>query len=206
MQEVFAFYGYKARAFPVSMAVYNDAMVKLADTGVEFPEDDAERHALFEKHGAWGVGIMGPDGLALFKRRARVVQPETLGGFNGHLVLQAEGMLVDGSIQQAQRSERNIVLPELLAFKAPAGFFAARVKGQTTRGMVGSNLVIYRRLDNQQYQNSPNWRQRHAGVPEVYERMLTLTSLELELARKRAQEPLGRAAGSEDRQTPVRTP
>ena len=177
--EVLAHYGFSARAVPTTVFVYNAAMMRLLDTGVEIPEDREDRLALFNQTGAWGVGIV-PDGTA----------PDVGGKYGGHLVLQCDGLLIDGSIQQAQRAERDIVLPSLLWFKpTPAGFFATRVKGQTTRGMLGECLLVYRRLDNPGYLDSPNWRQKHAGAPEVYRNVLTLTAIELERARKAPQTP-----------------
>jgi hypothetical protein len=175
--EVLAYYRFSARAVPTTVFVYNAAMIELLGTGVEIPEAREDRIVLFDQTGAWGVGV-APDGEA----------PDSGGKFGGHLVVQCDGLLIDGSIQQAQRTERNIVLPSLLWFKpTPAGFFSTRVKGQTTRGMLGDCMLVYRRLENPGYLDSPNWRQKHAGVPEVFRKVLTLTALGLERAHVRPE-------------------
>jgi len=175
-QEILAYYGFTARAFATTVYIYNAAMQRLVDTGVEIPDDCEERIALFNQTGAWGVGIV------------------------------PNGMTADGSLQQAQRIERDIVLPPLLWFKpTPAGFFASRVKAQRTAGMLGDCMVVYRRLENPSYLTSPNWRQKHAGIPEVFAKVLTLTALGLERARKGPETASGRAADPADGQTPIRT-
>jgi hypothetical protein len=165
LREVFAYYGYKARPFAVAVFIYNEAMQDLIARGVTFPEDLEKRVALFDEVGAWGVGI----------------HPEARGEPGvGHLVLGVGGKLVDASLDQASRPERNINLPPLLSFDAPPGFFAERVKSQQIKGMVDGSLVIYKRVVNDTYRTSLNWREEHGGVPELYDEILTHVSINLE--------------------------
>jgi hypothetical protein len=176
LRDVFAYYGYRAREVPVTVMIYNAAMQRLVEQGIAFPDDNDEKRALFDRHGAWGIGIVPP-------RRGEVAA----NGFGGHLVLNVEGMLVDGSLQQAERVERQIVIPSLLWFTPmPNNFFALRAKGQHTSGMLNDCVVVYKRLDNEGYRVSPNWRQEHAGAPAAYRTILTLASVALATARRQA--------------------
>lgn len=154
LREVFADYGYKAREVPVSVYILNREMQALVEEG-PLPDDHAERIALFNQRGAWGVGVgFGP--------------PANENAYAGHLVLNVDGVLVDGSLDQAQREERNILLPSLLWFKPESGFFATRAKGQQIKGVVGDCLVVYKRIRNDSYLTGKNWREKYAGVPETY--------------------------------------
>jgi hypothetical protein len=157
LREVFADYGYRAQQVPMQLFVFNAPMRAMLDAKTAFPDDPAERTAFFDEHGAWSVGI-GPhlnDGP---------LKPD---GYRGHLVLNVEGVLVDPSLQQAQRAAKGILLPLLLWFQPHQGFFA-KPKGQRTSGMIGDCLVAYRRIRDDSYLTGRNWREKHAGVPETY--------------------------------------
>jgi hypothetical protein len=162
LREVLAAYGYKAREVPVTVQVLNGPMQKLVDEG-PLPDDRAERVALFHQRGAWGVGI----GLA------HPGDPIVPGKYYGHLVLSVNGLLVDASLQQAQREQRGIVLPSLLWCRPEQGFFA-KSKGQQTRGTVGECLVSYRRLRDDSYLTSKNWRAKYAGYPQIYTKIMRM--------------------------------
>lgn len=155
LREVFADYGYKARPVAVSVEVLNAEMIALMQEG-PLPDDRAERTVLFDQRGAWGVGIGAPG------------PPLNGNSFVGHLVLNVDGVLIDGSLDQAQRPEKKILLPSLLWFKPDAGFFAPRSKGQRTSGIVGDCLLNYRRIDNESYTTGKNWREQYAGKPDIY--------------------------------------
>jgi hypothetical protein len=145
---VFAQYGYKARPVAVAVGVYNREMVKLMDAGVAFPEDKEERLALFNRTGAWGVGIMAGDHA----------EPNS---FGGHLILNVNGLLVDGSLQQAERPQYQMPLPPLLWCRPEPGFFAERVKRQRSRGNVVMDghtmLVVYQRIANDGFRQGRDW-------------------------------------------------
>jgi hypothetical protein len=159
LREVFADFGYRAREVPVTVQVLNGPMQRLAEQG-PLPEDRDERIALFNQTGAWGVGIGGDKPLAQDK-------------YSGHLVLSVHGHLVDASLDQVNRPERNIEMPPLLWFPAPSGFFA-KPKGQGLSGMVGECLVAYKRLRNDSYLSGKNWRERYAGHAETYFKIMRL--------------------------------
>jgi hypothetical protein len=161
LQTVFAEYGYKARAVAVTVQVLNGPMQKLVEQG-PLPEDHDERMALFNQHGAWGVGIVPPENGQL--------KPNS---FGGHLVLNVNGVLVDASLQQAQREQKGILLPALLCGHPGSSFFA-KSKGQRTGVKVGECLVSYRRLRDDSYTTGKNWREEYAGRPEAYLKIMRL--------------------------------
>jgi hypothetical protein len=175
LRDIFEHYGYRARAVPTTVEILNAAMLRLLDSGEAFPEDRDERIAFFGERGnAWGVGIQPSETM---KQSA----------FGGHLVLSVNGLLVDGSLSQANRPEKQIELPSLLWFRPEQSFFATKPKRQLTAGMIGECGMRYRRLDDETYRTSPNWRQRHAGVPEVYAQIVTLAELALDRKRRNGQ-------------------
>jgi hypothetical protein len=147
LRDVFAEYGYRAEAIPVTVQVLNGPMQALLELG-PLPDDRAERIALFNKTGAWGVGIGGDKPLAP-------------GKYCGHLVLNVHRYLVDASIDQVSRPEHNMALPPLIAFPAPPGFFAAKPKGQGVSGMIGETLIAYKRLRDDSYRTGRGWREAH---------------------------------------------
>jgi hypothetical protein len=167
LRDVFGHYGYRARQVPVTVTIINRAMRELVEQNVTFPKEERARLAFFERHGAWGIGIVP------------VLNSKNVNGsgFGGHLVLNVDGILVDASLQQAERRDRQIILPPWLAITpVPAGFFAARAKGQQIRGVIGDCLICYRRLENEAYRISPNWRQESAGCPAAFREILTRSS------------------------------
>jgi hypothetical protein len=155
LQAVFAEYRYKARAVAVTVQILNGPMQKLVEQG-PLPKDHDERIALFNQHGAWGVGIVPPENGLL--------KPNS---FGGHLVLNVNGLLVDASLQQAQREQKGIMLPPLLCGRPGSNFFA-KSKGQRTGVRVGECLVSYKRLRDDSYLTGKDWREEYAGKPETY--------------------------------------
>jgi hypothetical protein len=174
LKEVFAYYGFKAKAFPVMAYIYNQRMTELLNTReIILPRDEQERLALFDQTGAWGVGFCNYPGL----------NQQTLDGdeiFRGHLVLKVDGWLVDGSLEQASRPQRDIKLPGMLWAHAPSGFFSPRCRKQILTTFVNRCSLIYQRLENESYRMSPNWQKEHAGVAEVYGDILARVSIELD--------------------------
>jgi len=167
LREVFTEYDYRARQVPVAVDVLNAEMQVLVQEG-PLPDDRTERLALFKRRGAWGVGVgYGP--------------PTDANKYAGHLVLNVNGVLVDGSLDQAERKEKRILLPSLLWFKPAPGFFAPRAKGQQSSGMIGDCRVTYRRIRNDSYLTGKNWREKYAGKPETYLKIVRLLREKLAL-------------------------
>jgi hypothetical protein len=57
---------------------------------------------------------------------------------------------------------------------APSSFFAAKPKGQRISGKVDESLVVYKRLRDDGYLSGRNWRERYAGQPETYFKIVRL--------------------------------
>lgn len=165
LREILEYYGFKSQPMAVSVHIYNARLIELMDAG-PLPENEEEKMALFERTGAWGIGI-GQSGSQ-----------------DGcHVVLQSQGFLLDASLDQAERPERGIELPELLAVPVPPRFLGRRVKGQMIRGMVGKCMVVYKRIDNEKWRESRNWRDEHAGCDKAYGEILSLVSVEFDRRR-----------------------
>jgi hypothetical protein len=160
LTRVFAEYGYRAEPVSVSLEVYNAAMMKLLEKGVEIPPtSEPERRAmLFDLTGAWGVGVI--PGL----NRDLRGRP----GYAGHLVLRVKQYLVDATIQQAQRPQKQIVLPALLA--TPHAEQLLR-QGRVTLAVNGC-AVRYARIDDQSYRVAPDWQRRSKPYPETVRKIL----------------------------------
>lgn len=173
MTEVFAFHGFKAQPIATTMTVLNGPMQELLRNG-PLPADLEERRALLDESGAWSVGI-GP-----FDPAEALANGQKEDGFKGHLVLRVGPFVVDGALKQAARPEKGIDLPEMLWFKPPTGFFAARSKGQRAPGVLNGCVVTYRRLDDENWRQSRNWRDQHAGSLHAYFKILTGVLREME--------------------------
>lgn len=152
MQTIFAEYGFRAEPFPVSVYIHNAKQFELIKNGT-LPDSGEEREAL----GAWAVGLVAGGKV-----------PNGRQGFGGHLVLHVEGMLIDASLQQADRPERAITLPPLLAVPAEPGFFGRRAKGQQMAGIVNGCMVVFKRIENEGWRSAPNWKEAYAGSYQTY--------------------------------------
>jgi hypothetical protein len=158
MRHVFARFGYRAEAVPLAVHIYNAKMIELLDSGIRFPDNAQERRALFDKTGAWGIGICPPQEFG------REKNPNY---FGGHLALRIGSMLIDASLQQAERPAKNILIPPLIYVEISEIFFTAREKGQTCEVELGDCRLIYRRITNDSFRYSPDWTRSGSPYREV---------------------------------------
>jgi len=139
LRRVLSKFGIHADAIPVSVAIGNRRWAELIDRGVRFPEDRRELPRFLELHGAYSVGLVALD-------PSRVP----------HVVLVVRGIVIDGSIEQANRPEKKIVLPKCLAIPATAEFLA----GLPLTLEVNEVRLQYRKIADGSFVQSPDWRRR----------------------------------------------
>jgi hypothetical protein len=154
---VFDHYGYKATAVPVTMRIYNAAMVKALENKIKI-SDDKER--FFFLTGAWGIGIVPQSAAASGHFFG--------GGYGGHLLVRAGNWLLDPTIRQADRPERKMPLPNMLFTEGARELERTGELGL----MVGDCAVIYNTLDDQSYRTATDWERRATPFPETVRRIL----------------------------------
>lgn len=162
LKEVFRRRGFDAKVIPVTVEVYNARMDKLLRSGTKLPEDRARREMLLDLTGAWSVGIQpaGPAPLAINDQRG--------GGYGGHLILNVEDCLVDASIKQCDRPQRQIVLPDMVVTEA-----RYLLEDGVMHFKIHDLTVVYRRLDDQSYLKARDWTRRTTPYPETLRAILT---------------------------------
>lgn len=176
LQHVFNFFGYKSEPLPVSAYIYNKAMVDLLATGVELPTEQPARRELFDRTGAWGIGIT--------QQSAEVGAPVPGRRFGGHLVLRVMNTLVDASLQQADRPQHGIILPPFIAFSPSEPIFFTRRRGRGKRcgaGIPNGCEIVYERLSDYSFRSAPDWTRRgppygqviHSIVEQTVQRLRT---------------------------------
>ena len=106
LMKVFELYGYNSEPIPVQVHIFNKPMVRLLATGNPMPDDHRERLRLWEITGAWGIGIV-PQSAVI-----NALKGHEGGGYGGHLVLRVKDVLIDPTLQQAHRPERNVNITE----------------------------------------------------------------------------------------------
>jgi hypothetical protein len=136
-------YGYDALPFPCQVYVYNKTFKEHLEAGKKLFQGDA----LIEwckLTGAWSVGI-------------GVYDPEKHFRETGHLVALIPGhnILVDASIDQANRPQHGIHLPQvLIAGELTDGFKAGVEDLSLTHN---DCLLVYHPTDNDIYKIAPDW-------------------------------------------------
>jgi hypothetical protein len=163
LTRVFDHFGYRANVIPVSVEIYNAAMLKAFRANVNIPpaSEPAKREMFFELTGAWGIGIF--PGGAVRDRRGRP-------GYGGHLLVYVERFLVDATIKQAERPEKNVILPNMIV----VGEAADRLVRQGSVSLqVGDCAIRYKKIDNESYRTAPDWTRRTTPFPETVRRILS---------------------------------
>lgn len=132
--EVLKRFGITAEAIPVKVMVYNEPLWKRMTAGSfdgTFNDED------------WSVGI----GMGYDPRR----RPED--GFNGHLVIKTEGLLVDLAIDQASRPEKGLPI-ESLVVPWPQTWGI-----RPFRFCLAGCYYDYSPSENGAYQDAPDWKE-----------------------------------------------
>lgn len=179
LKGVFEHYGYTSQGVPCNVYVFNPKCHELMQKGL-VPEDPQERLALYEKTGAWGLGIT---------RDSERLGREIPGGrFGGHLVLKVRQVLIDATLKQADRPDKQIVLPDFAVMRnVPGGFWTDK---NFTVFVDNGCTVTYEHNHNYSYRAAPDWMRGAEFAPY-------LETVNKIIARVEAQEP-GRAAEFED--------
>jgi len=162
LTRVFREYGYRAEVIPATVRIYNAGMVKLLRDRVRIPDDEERREMFFELHKAWGVGIVPASA------KVSALQDRRGGGYGGHLLLRVNRFLIDPTIRQAERPDKDINLPDMLYYPhaeefAQSGRLAVEVNGCH---------VFYDRIDDMSYRSAPDWNRRSTPYPETVQKII----------------------------------
>lgn len=161
LRRVFEVHGYTAEVIPVTVEVYNPEMSGLFKRG--FKIDKNRDRTLMEITGAWSVGIV-PASATL-----SAVNRVPGGGYGGHLLLRVCNFLIDPTIKQVDRPDKNITMPEMIATPHAEDL----VRDDELRLDVGGCLVRYQPLNDHSYVTAPDWVRRSSPYPETVRRILT---------------------------------
>ncbi len=149
---VFKECGYEAEPVPVTVEVYNEAMVKLLESGNPLPSDLERKRLLLDLTGAWGVAIAPADTPVVSPLRDQ--RRPLGGGYGGHLLLRVNEYLIDATIQQAERPEYQIKLPPMIV-----ACHAERLMRDGKLFLeVGTCHVVYRRITDESYREATDWK------------------------------------------------
>lgn len=162
LKRVFKQHGHQAEVIPVTVAVFNAAMLKLLSHG-PLPKDRQQRAMLMELSGAWGVGIQ-PASAVL-----SVLSDRRGGGYGGHLLLRVEDYLVDATIKQVDRPDKGIVMPPMIVTRGATRLLAENKLHIEIDGCV----VTYETLNDQSYRTAPDWVRRSTPFPETVRKIIS---------------------------------
>jgi hypothetical protein len=175
LRRVFARFGYDAVPMPCAVYIYNAAMMKLFDNGMRIPEDMKERRRFLDLIGAWGVGIV--------PESARISETP---GFGGHVVLSVERMLIDASLQQVNRPDKNLMLPAFLAFE-PTPRFLGEPRGQEIAVTLNSgDAITYKRITDYSFRTAGDWLRDGQPYSDVLKKIVRETRERLDSGREQA--------------------
>ena len=118
--------------------------------GSWMPSDMQDKIAFFDREKAWGVAI-APISIDSLGRPSRGPK------FEGHVALRVEQTLVDAALKQADRIDRNIVLPMLFSFDPGQDFFVGENHPEYEL-TANDCLVVYKRFIDHSYQRSNDWK------------------------------------------------
>jgi hypothetical protein len=145
-------FGYRAVPFGAKVHVYNPVMTKAMARGIKFPDSGSpELHRMLDLIGGWSVGL-----------GETPVDADPV----GHLValLPKEKLIVDASLDQANRPQKQIELPPVLIAHVDDDFIAG--KSPDTLMYNGCKLVYHAEPGNTVYKQSGDWnipnRTKHA--------------------------------------------
>lgn len=136
-------FGYEAQPFPCRAFIYNPAFVKAIERGERPPEDTIARSQWMDNMGAWSVGVG--------------FQPDDAVKYVGHLaaVLPERKLLIDASLDQANRPHKNILIPPVVVAKVTDEFL--RSEDVVEYGVNGMRVVYEPRPEDRAWRESTNW-------------------------------------------------
>jgi hypothetical protein len=180
LQRVFAHFGYRADPLPVAAMAFNERMLKALERNevppqarrlgafTVQPEGMIDRQRWFDLTGAWGVGIV--------PESAQVSEANGYEGFGGHLLLQVRETLVDASIAQASRPEKDIFIPMMVAMPATPEF----LRGQPLVVPLDRGALRYQRINDLTFRSAPDWQRRDQMLQplnEILQRVVELQAV-----------------------------
>jgi hypothetical protein len=153
LRDVLRHFGYPTIALPVRVIISNPKLVQLIARGADVPSFE-ENPQWWKLTGAWRMGVVD-NGVV------------DVGKWSGHLVLvQPKAQLViDASLDQANRPARGIDLPSFLTFHAAASFCAGDPVVITPNGC----SVEYQRIWDYSWRTKPDWTLQARRSPIVRE-------------------------------------
>lgn len=152
--DVLAHFHYLAQPLSVKVMAFNPAFVQRIESGAEFPKTSEISKQWSEEDGSWSIGIgygrSGPN------------------KWPGHLVAVLQNCMIDASLDQASRPQRNINLGSSV-FEIPVEFIHGKEEFVCE---IDGSVVKYTAFPNDQsYQLSPNW---HSPEQRVIDRIIQI--------------------------------
>jgi len=150
--EVFRALGIAAEAVAVRVRIYSPGFVSRFHREGRMPESAEEAHSWHSEPGVWSVGIGYGGGGVVPKHK-----------WPGHLVLRSGSTLIDATLDQINRPEHGIVMPDMLRLApVPEAFW--RAEDLLSAEINGCQVVYEARPRNNSYVGSPAWSgQSHCG-------------------------------------------
>jgi hypothetical protein len=143
LRRVFRHFHFDTTPIPVHVFVFNAAYLKLRASGVPFPDDADELRALFDRTGAYSMGVT--------EESALVGGP---GKWAGHMLTLVQDVLVDASLDQFNRPQHNIVLPSFITVPARTAFLEYRSQ---LAGTSNGCEIVYKRTRDNAWRSAPDW-------------------------------------------------
>lgn len=136
-------FGVLARPLPVHVRIFNQEMATLLMAGIK----PTGRHTADSEGGPWMVDLGNP------------VEGDPRAAGHVAIAIPALGLLLDPSIDQANRPHKNIRFPagETLLWKTGSEEFP-NPGWEETRGTDEGVVIVYEAVDAHRYRKSPNWR------------------------------------------------
>ena len=160
IQSVLGHFGFESYPVPTEVSACNKVQAKIFNSigGREQADNvTSEQVKDWASKGAWAAAI-GPG-----VERAGV--PVRTDGWNGHLVLRVEELLVDGAIEILNNSPKELILPKLLWTPVDPEWDAGTQYACLT--LPNGCDVVYGKLSDGSWRDAPYWK----GETEPYKSM-----------------------------------
>jgi hypothetical protein len=151
LQAVLRHFGFESYAVATEINACNPVQAQIFEAvgGREKAADATpEQRKDWQERGGWAVGIS--------PTMAAAKVPIKGDGWDGHLILRVDDILLDGSIEQCNNSEKDLILPKLLWTPVDAEWDAGAAYACVT--LPNGCEVVYGKLDDDSWQNSPYWK------------------------------------------------
>lgn len=142
MRVVLRHFGFDPRPVSVFINIHNPTTTEILLAGGSLA--DVERSW---NNGGWTVGVRVTRAYPFF------IDPVN-NGYNAHLVLHVQDVLVDAAIRQYERPQHGILLPDLLVTAVPQTFFSLK---EDVRTVVNGCLVVHSYTGDQKFRSMPGW-------------------------------------------------